>query len=396
MTGGTTSRRARRRQTGAGVLGPARVAADAVAVAARLRPGDIAVIDHLDLDRSSAEALVAAGPAAVLNAARSISGRYPNLGPQVLVDAGVPLVDDLGPDVLSVPDGHVLRVADGAVYDGQTLLAEGDLQTRESVAEAMAAARGGLATQLQAFAANGMAYLRDEQALLLEGEGVPQLRTRIEGRPVLVVVPGPKAVDDLAAVRPFVREHRPVLLGVDGGADLLLAAGLRPDIVLGALDQVSERALTGGAELVVRVPRTGETPGVARLRRLDLALVSYPAGGSAADAALLLAEARGAELVVGVGTRVGLLDLVDSGREAMAGTVLTRLRVGATLVDAGAVARLYRHRISTWQVLLLVVAALVALGVALAVTPAGQDLYAALGARLADLAGWVRGLFEGS
>ena len=306
MTGGTTSRRARRRQTGAGVLGPARVAADAVAVAARLRPGDIAVIDHLDLDRSSAEALVAAGPAAVLNAARSISGRYPNLGPQVLVDAGVPLVDDLGPDVLSVPDGHVLRVADGAVYDGQTLLAEGDLQTRESVAEAMAAARGGLATQLQAFAANGMAYLRDEQALLLEGEGVPQLRTRIEGRPVLVVVPGPKAVDDLAAVRPFVREHRPVLLGVDGGADLLLAAGLRPDIVLGALDQVSERALTGGAELVVRVPRTGETPGVARLRRLDLAFVSYPAGGSAADAALLLAEARGAELVVGVGTRVGL------------------------------------------------------------------------------------------
>lgn len=396
MTGGTTSRRARRRQTGAGVLGPARVAADAVAVAARLRPGDIAVIDHLDLDRSSAEALVTAGPAAVLNAARSISGRYPNLGPQVLVDAGVPLVDDLGPDVLSVPDGHVLRVADGIVYDGQTLLAEGDVQTRESVAEAMAAARGGLATQLQAFAANGMAYLRDEQALLLEGEGVPQLRTRIEGRPVLVVVPGPKAVDDLAAVRPFVREHRPVLVGVDGGADLLLAAGLRPDIVLGALDQVSERALTGGAELVVRVPRTGETPGVARLRRLDLAFVSYPAGGSAADAALLLAETRGAEIVVGVGTRVGLLDLVDSGREAMAGTVLTRLRVGATLVDAGAVARLYRHRISTWQVLLLVVAALVALGVALAVTPAGQDLYAALGARLADLAGWVRGLFEGS
>ena len=210
------------------------------------------------------------------------------------------------------------------------------------------------------------------------------------------VVPGPKAVDDLAAVRPFVREHRPVLVGVDGGADLLLAAGLRPDIVLGALDQVSERALTGGAELVVRVPRTGETPGVARLRRLDLAFVSYPAGGSAADAALLLADARGAELVVGVGTRVGLLDLVDSGREAMAGTVVTRLRVGATLVDAGAVARLYRHRISTWQVLLLVVAALVALGVALAVTPAGQDLYAALGARLADLAGWVRGLFEGS
>jgi uncharacterized membrane-anchored protein len=390
----TSSRRALR--TAAGVTGPARIASDASTVVGRLRPGDIAVIDQMDLDRASAEALVAARPAAVLNASRSISGRYPNLGPQTLVAAGVPLIDDLGPDVLSVQDGHALRVTAGAVYDDDTLLAEGDAQTAESVADAMSAARAGLATQLQAFALNGMAYLRDEQALLLEGEGVPQLRTRIDGRPVLVVVPGGKAVDDLTAVRRFVREHRPVLIGVDGGADVLLAAGLRPDVVLGDLDQVSEKALTGGAELVVRVPRTGVVPGAARLQRLDLTYVTFRAGGSAADAALLLADTRGAELVVGVGTRVGLLDLVDSGREAMAGTVLTRLRVGAALVDAGALARLYRHRISTWQVLLLAVAALVALGVALAVTPSGQDLYAALGDQLANFAGWVRGLFEGS
>ncbi len=241
----------------------------------------------------------------------------------------------------------------------------------------MTAARGGLATQLEAFAANGMAHLREEQGLLLEGEGVPELRTRIEGRPVLVVVPGPKAIADLKALRPFVREHRPVLVGVDGGADLLLATRLRPDIVVGDLDQVSDAALTSGAELVLRVPRSGPAPAAARLQRLDLAYATYPAGGSAADAALLLADVRGAELVVGVGTRVGLLDLVDAGRDGMAGTVLTRLRVGATLVDAGAVARLYRHRISTWQVLLLAVAALLALGVALWVTPTGHDLYVA-------------------
>lgn len=372
------SRGAHRRAAADGIAGPARVAADAATVAGRLRPGDVAVIDQLDLDRPSAEALLAAHPAAVLNAARSISGRYPNLGPQALVDAGVPLVDELGPDVLSVPDGHVLRVAEGAVYDGDTLLAEGELQTAASVAEAMAAASGGLATQLEAFAANGMAYLRDEQRLLLDGEGVPTLRTRIEGRPVLVVVPGAKAASDLAALRPFVREHRPVLVGVDGGADLLLAARLRPDVVIGDLEHVSDAALTGGAELVVRVPRSGEAPVLARLQRLGVAYATYPAGGSAADAALLLADVRGAELVVGVGTRVGLLDLVDSGRDAMAGTVLTRLRVGATLVDAGAAARLYRHRISAWQVLSLAVAALLALGVALWVTPAGHDLFAAL------------------
>ncbi len=393
MSGGS---HARRDGTTARVVGPARVAAEAATVAGRLRAGDVVVIDHLDLDRSSAEALLAARPAAVLNAARSSSGRYPNLGPQVLVAAGVLLVDDLGPDVLSVPDGHTLRVAGGAVYDGETLLAEGDVQTPESVAEAMAGARAGLATQLQAFAANGMEFLRDEQGLLLEGEGVPRLSTPVAGRPVLVVVAGAGTAQELAALRPFVREHRPVLIGVDGGADQLLAAGLRPDVVLGTLDQVSDRALTGGAELVVRVPPSGETPGIPRLQRLDRAYVTYRTGATAADAALLLADTQGAELVVGVGTRVGLLDLVDAGRDAMAGTVLTRLRVAATLVDAGALARLYRHRISTWQVLLLVVAALVALGVALAVTPAGQDLYAALGARLADVAGWVRGLVESS
>lgn len=387
----TESRRARRRATAGVVAGPARVGTNAAGVAARLRPGDVAVIDQMDLDRSSAEALVAARPAAVLNAARSISGRYPSLGAQVLLAAGVPLVDDLGPDVLAVPDGHTLRISDGTVHDGDALLAEGDVATPESVATAMDAARAGMATQLEAFAANGMAYLRDEQALLLEGAGVPELRTPIAGRPVLVVVPGEKAADDLAALRPFVREHRPVLVGVDGGADLLLAARLKPDVVLGDLDTVSDAALTGGAELVVRVPRTGPTtdrmPGVTRLQRLGLAYLAYPAGGSVADAALLLADVRGADLVVGVGTRAGLLDLVDSGRDTMAGTVLTRLRVGATLVDAGAVARLYRHRISTWQVLLLAAAALLALGVALWVTPAGQDLYAALADRVSGLFG---------
>lgn len=394
MSEGTPSRRARRRAAAAlgGVTGPARVAADA----GRLRPGDVVVIDHLDLDRASAEALVAARPAAVLNAARSISGRYPNLGPWVLVAAGVPLVDDLGPDVLSVAEGHVLRIVGGAVYDGERLLAEGDVATAESVADGMAAARAGLATQLESFAANGMAHLRAEHLLLLEGTGVPELRTAIEGRPAVVVVPGPDGAGDLEALRPYLREHRPVLVGVDGGADTILAARLRPDLVVGDLDAVSDRALTGGAELVLRTRRDGETPGLARARKLGVAHVVFPAGGSAADVALLLVAARGAAVVVTAGLRAGLLDLLDAGRDSMAGTVLTRLRLGDRLLDARAVARLYRHRISTGQVVLLAVAALVALGVALAVTPAGQDLYADLGGWPADVVGWVRRLFGGT
>jgi uncharacterized membrane-anchored protein len=314
----------------------------------------------------------------------------------VLVEAGVPLVDDLGPDVLSVPEGRVLRVAGGSVYDGDALVAEGEEQTAESVAAATADAQAGLATQLETFAANGMAHLRAEQALLLEGEGVPALRTKLAGRPALVVVPGPQAAAELRTLRTFVREQHPVLVGVDGGADTLLEAGLRPDLVVGDLDAVSDRALTGGAEVVVRQGRDGQAPGLDRVKRLGVAHVVFPAGGVPADVALLLADASGADLVVGVGTRAGLLDLLDAGRDAMAGTVLTRLRVGATFVGAGAVARLYRHRISAWSIVLLALAALVALAAALWVTPAGQDLYAMLGDRLADLAGWVRGLFGGA
>lgn len=390
-------RRARRRALAMGaVAGPARVGGDARALAGRLRPGDVAVIDQLDLDRASAEALVAARPAAVLNAARSISGRYPNLGPQVLVAAGLPLVDDLGADVLGVPDGHALRVAEGRVYDGERLLAEGEVATAESVAEAMAAAGTGLARQVEAFAANGMAHLRTEQALLLEGEGVPELRTRIDGRPAVVVLPGAAAARELAAIRPFVRQHRPVLVGVDGGADTILAARLKPDVVVGDLETVSDRALTGGAEVVVRVRRDGQAPALDRVRKLGAAPVAFPAGGTAADAALLLVEARGAELIVAAGAHVGLLDLVDAGRDQMAGALLTRLKVAERLVDAAALARVYRHRISAGPLLLLALAGLLALAAALAVTPAGQDLYASLGDRLADLADWVARLFGGT
>ncbi len=386
----------RRARAAGGLSGPVRSGSGARALAARVRPGDLAVIDQMDLDRAAAEALAAARPAAVLNASRSLSGRYPALGPQVLVDAGVPLVDDLGPDVLGVPEGHVLRLDGGAVYDGESLVAEGEVQTAQSVAEATAAARAGLATQLESFAANAIGHLRTEGPLMIDGEGLPQLRTVVDGRPVLVVVPGEQAARDVAALRPFVRERRPVLIGVDGGADVLLGARLEPDLVVGDLELVSDRALTGGAEVVLRVRRDGQAPAGARLERLGVRSATTVAGGTPTDVALLLAAARGAQVVVLAGSRTGLIDLLDAGREAMAGTVLTRLHVGAALLDARAVAQLYRHRISTAQLALLLVGGLLALAVALAVTPAGQDLYAALGDRLANLARWAARLFGGT
>ncbi|WP_028047878.1 putative cytokinetic ring protein SteA [Cellulomonas sp. URHE0023] len=377
------------------VAGPARVDPRTKGLTKRLRPGDIAVIDHLDLDRVSAEALVACQPAAVLNAARSTSGRYPNLGPEILVGAGIPLVDDLGADVMSLTEGHRLRVVDGSVFEGETLVAEGVTQTAETVAAAMEEARAGLSVQLESFAANTMDYLRRERDLLLDGVGVPDIRTEIDGRQVLIVVRGYHYKEDLVTLRPYIREYRPVLIGVDGGADAILDAGWRPDMIVGDMDSVSDRALTCGAEVIVHAYRDGRAPGLARVEQLDVPHVVFPATGTSEDVAMLLADDKGAELIVAVGTHATLVEFLDKGRSGMASTFLTRLRVGSKLVDAKGVSRLYRNRISNVQLTLLVLAGLLALGVALASTAAGQTMIGLIGARVDDMTSWVRGLFDG-
>ncbi len=381
---------------GGELSGPTRVDPRTKSLTKRLRPGEIAVIDHVDIDRVSAEALVACSPAAVLNAARSTSGRYPNLGPDILVSAGIPLVDDLGPDVMSLREGRAVRIVDGSVYDGDRLVAEGVVQTEATVAADQEAARAGLSVQLESFAANTMDYLRRERDLLLDGVGVPDITTVIDGRQVLIVVRGYHYKDDLVTLRSYIREYRPVLIGVDGGADAILEAGWTPDMIVGDMDSVSDRALRCGAEIVVHAYRDGRAPGLARVDQLGVPHIVFPATGTSEDVAMLLADDKGAELIVAVGTHATLVEFLDKGRSGMASTFLTRLRVGSKLVDAKGVSRLYRNRISNLQLTLLVLAGLLALGVALASTTAGQTLIGLTGARWDDLLSWVRSLFGGT
>jgi uncharacterized membrane-anchored protein len=360
----------------------------------RLQQGQVAVIDHVDIDKVAADSLVACRPAAVINAAPSISGRYPNLGPEILVAAGVPLVDDAGSEIMtSITEGAPVRVLEGEVWVGDKLVAHGKPQTKESVAAAMEAARAGLAVQLEAFAANTMEYLKRERDLLLDGVGVPQVRTRLEGRQVLIVVRGYHYKEDLATLRPYIREYRPVMIGVDGGADAMLEAGYTPDLIVGDMDSVSDRALTCGAEVVVHAYRDGAAPGLERVRALGVDAVVFPATGTSEDVAMLLADDKGAELIVAVGTHATLVEFLDKGRAGMASTFLTRLRVGGKLVDAKGVSRLYRQRIGNSQLLILALAGLFALLVALAATPAGQTTYGLIGARLDDLWSWVTSWF---
>ncbi|SED90502.1 Uncharacterized membrane-anchored protein [Ruania alba] len=377
-------------------LVPVRVDPRTKSLTKRLRPDEIAVIDHVDLDRVSAEALVECRPAAVLNAAPSTSGRYPNLGPQILVEAGVPLVDDLGPDLMQLREGARVRIEDGIVYgeDG-AVVAEGTVQSEDSVAEAMEEAKAGLSVQLEAFAANTMDYMKRERELLLDGVGVPRVRTEFEGRHVLIVVRGYSYKEDLAMLRSYVREYRPLLVGVDGGADAILEEGLRPDMIVGDMDSVSDKALRSGAEIVVHAYRDGRAPGLERVERLGVEHVDFPATGTSEDVAMLLADEKGASLIVAVGTHETLVEFLDKGRAGMASTFLTRLRVGGKLIDAKGVSRLYRHRISNWQVTALILAGLAALGAAAAATPAGQAFFGLLLARFDDLWSWLRDLLTG-
>jgi uncharacterized membrane-anchored protein len=389
-------RRGRAPESAPGVTGTVRLDRRTKNLTKRLRPGDVAVIDHVDIDRVSADSLVACKVAAVVNASASISGRYPNLGPEILTNAGIPLVDNVGKEVLSaVKEGAQVRLdGDTLLLDDGTVLAKGTEQTPETIAEAMAEAKAGLSVQLEAFATNTMEYMKRERALLLDGVGVPDVATQIEGRHVLVVVRGYDYKEDLQALRPYIRDYRPVLIGVDGGADALKEAGYQPDMIIGDMDSVSDDVLRCGAEVVVHAYADGRAPGLARVQDLGVDAITFPAAATSEDIAMLLADEKGAKLIVAVGTHATLVEFLDKGRGGMASTFLTRLRLGGKLVDAKGVSRLYRSRISTTALVVLVLAAFVAIGSALAVSAAGRVYFELLLDQWNSFVFWLENLFS--
>jgi uncharacterized membrane-anchored protein len=385
----------RRRGASSEIGGVARLDRRTKNLTKRLHTGEIAIIHHNDLDRVSAEALVAAGVSAVVNAVPSVSGRYPNLGPGILLDAGIPLIDDVGEHVFTeVREGDRVTVDGGKLLDETgAVIVEGVPMTVEVLEEHLEEARAGLSHQIEAFADNTMHYLRQEKELLLEGIGVPEVRTEIEGRHVLIVVRGYDYRSDLDALRPYISEYRPLLMGVDGGADALMEAGYTPDMIIGDMDSCSDATLKCGAEIVVHAYRDGRAPGVERVRQLGLEPVIFPALGTSEDAAMLLADSKGARLLVAVGTHASLVEFLDKGRSGMASTFLTRLRVGPKLVDAKGVSRIYRSQIKGWHMVLLVLSGLLALTTAMAFTDLGGAVGSLATARVRDFAYWLKELF---
>jgi uncharacterized membrane-anchored protein len=369
--------------------GPARLDRRTKQLVRRLSPNDIAIIDHADLDRVSAEELLEAGIRVVINVAESQTGRFPNPGPLLLVRGGVRLIDAPGADLFEkVSDGEPLTVRGAGLFRNGTKIAAGRELRADELSDALRDQRSRVTEALEAFAENTMRYLREEGRLLSEGIGFPAVQTRFRDRHALIVVRGPGHKRDLRIVRPYVRDFRPVLVAVDGGADALLEAGYKPDVIVGDMDSVSDRALRSGAELVVHAYENGAAPGSERVRELGLTYHVVPAPATSEDVALLLAFEKGAELIVAVGTHFNLIEFLERNRSGMSSTFLTRLRVGEILIDAKGVSRLVSRRVGLWPLVAFALAGLGALVVAVLVSPQLRSWFELLGLRLRDLLGF--------
>ncbi|MFT4127649.1 MAG: putative cytokinetic ring protein SteA [Gordonia sp. (in: high G+C Gram-positive bacteria)] len=379
-----------------GVSGIARTDKNLKRLIGRVGPGDIVILDEVDLDRVTADALVEANVLAVVNAARSISGRYPNLGPEVLVASGILLLDEVGPEIFKkVKDGAKVRIDGDRLYVGERRIAQGTALSEPDVADQMIDAKTGLVNHLEAFSGNTIEFIRSESPLLIDGVGVPDVDVSFTGKHVVIVADGAGHDADLRALKPFIKEYSPILVGVGSGADTLTKAGYTPELIVGDPEDIKASTLKCGAQVVLPADTDGHAPGLERIQDIGIGATTFPAVGSAADLALLLADFHGADLIVTAGYGGTLDDFFDrSRRESTPSTFLTRLKVGPKLVDAKAVATLYRSRVSGAAIACVVLAALIAVIAAIMLSNAGPDVTDWAVAQWQSLVAWVQGIWN--
>ncbi|MDR0350612.1 MAG: hypothetical protein LBH64_03570 [Coriobacteriales bacterium] len=358
------------------VVGSARLGKRTKDLIVHLRPTDVAIIDHEDIDRVSADGLVASGVKVVVNAAKSISGRYPNIGPRIIVSAGVLLIDEVGPAAFErLRDGDTVVIEDGRLLVEGECVASGTVLDEALVDARMEQADEALDAELEQFVVNTIEYLDQQKGELIYDPWVPEVRTGFRNRQALVVVRGYDYLEDLKTLMPYIREVRPVLIGVDGGADALLEAGLKPDIIIGDMDSVTDKALLSGAEIIAHAYTDGSVPAAPRMEGLGLAFTTWPLAATSEDLALLLAWVKKADLIVALGTHSNLVEYLDKGRSGMASSFLVRLKVGTKLVDAKGVSKLYRAAPPSWQILAVVLAFLVVVVVVIAASPSLREIF---------------------
>jgi uncharacterized membrane-anchored protein len=341
----------------------------------RLQPGEIALIDHKDIDEVAARSLVEKKIKAVLNTQPSISGKYPNLGPSILLQSGITLIDHVSSEIWEeVKDGQEIIIKGNNIFKGKNKIASGQKLTLEIVKLKMEESNLNFQRQLEDFAENTLHYAKKELDIILKKLHLPPLKTHIKNKQCLIVVRGQNYKKDLQAIKPYIYEKRPVIIGVDGGADAVLEEGITPDIILGDMDSVSDKALNCGAEIVVHAYPDGSSPGLKRIQSLGLKAWILPAHGTSEDVAMLLAYEKDASLIVAVGTHSNVIDFLEKGRKGMASTFLVRLKVGNKLVDARGVSQLYKQQLKFKYVAEIVIAALIPFSIVFITSPPAFQL----------------------
>lgn len=370
------------------IKGVARIDKKTKNLVKRLRPGDIAIIDHKELDQVCAQALADRKVKAVLNISASLSLRYPNLGPMTLIEAGIYVLDEIGPDILKyINEGDVIEIKDHTVVVNGKEIGKGNLLNQQMAEFKMNEARKNLGSILEEFANNTIEYARQEQSFLLGEVEVPETRVNFKNRHSLIVVRGQNYKDDLIAIKSYIEDVRPVLIGVDGGADALLEFGFRPDVIIGDMDSISDNTLKSGAEIIVHAYSDGRAPGLERIKALGLKAAIFPAPGTSEDIAMLLAFHRGTELIVALGTHSNMIDFLDKGRKGMSSTFLVRLKVGSILVDAKGVNKLYKRNVKFRYLAEVVAAASVTVAIAAYQIPVTRQLLKVIWLKLKVITG---------
>ncbi len=370
------------------VVGPVRLGKRTKDLVKRIELGEIAVIDHADLDRIAAEDLAASGAVAVINVAPFSTDRYPNVGPLILARAGVVLVEVAGASLFDMLDrGDIVELDGGDVLLAGRTLAEGTRPSVGDLERRLAEQRSRIDAAIADFATNTIEHVREESGLLSGEIPLPPTRVRFDGRQVLIVVRGPTYREDLAALNAYIRDVKPLIIAVDGGADAVIKAGMKPDVILGDMDSATDGALRCGAELIVHAYPDGRAPGRDRLEDNDLAHLVIPAPGTSQDVAMLLAHEKGAELIVMVGAHFNLVEFLDKNRAGMSSTFLTRLRVGETLVDAKGVSRLYRPGIGAPGIALFALAFVLVVVAIVIASPGIDNVFELLWIKIKDAFG---------
>lgn len=343
-------------------------------LAKRLTGGEIAVINHIDIDEVAANSLIEGKVKLVINASKSISGRYPNKGPGILTENNVLIVDNVGEDIFhELKEGQIIEIIDGKIYRDGILLGQGEVLDRDEVDVRLKKAYENIAVELDRFIDNTIEYAKKEKGFILGDVEIPHVKTKYKNRHVLIVVRGQDYKQDLNTILSYIEEMKPILVGVDGGADALLEFGYTPDVIVGDMDSVSDEALKKANEIVVHAYTDGRAPGLKRVQDLGLDAIVFPAPGTSEDIAMLIAYEYKAELIVALGTHSNMIDFLEKGRKGMASTFLVRLKIGSKLIDAKGVNLLYRSKLKMKYIWALIITALFPILILVSFLPSVQQ-----------------------